>query len=106
MVMLDLPVPAGFSPRAEHFAALAQAGAIARFQVRPGGVLVYLRDLPPGRPLELTYHLRATMPVEVTAPGARAYEYYDPDRQGQSPPQRLTVKQNRTTETRSTGNRK
>ena len=57
-------------------------------------MLVYLRDLPPGRPLELGYRLRATMPVKVTAPGARVYEYYDPDCHGQSPPQRLTVKHN------------
>ena len=91
MVMLDLPVPAGFAPAAEDFAALTEAGAVARFQVRPGGVLVYLRDLPPGRPLELVYRLRATMPVKVTAPGARVYEYYDPDKQGTSAATRLTV---------------
>jgi CD109 antigen len=92
MVMLDLPVPAGFGPEADDFAALVQKGAIARFQVQPRKVLVYLRDLRPGQPLELTYGLRATMPVKVAVAGARAYEYYDPDKEGRSPGERLTVK--------------
>jgi hypothetical protein len=92
MVMLDLPVPAGFVPVAEDFAALVKDGRIARYQVRPRQVLVYLRALMPDRPLELTYRLRATMPVKVAAPGARVYEYYDPDREGRSPGARLTVK--------------
>jgi uncharacterized protein YfaS (alpha-2-macroglobulin family) len=92
MVMLDLPVPAGFAVAADDFEALLKKGTIARYQVRPRQVLVYLRDLSPGKPLELAYHLRATMPVKVAAAGARAYEYYDPDREGRSPPTRLTVK--------------
>jgi hypothetical protein len=92
MVMLDLPVPAGFAAAADDFEALVQKGTIARCQVRPRQILVYLRNLAPGKPLELSYHLRATMPVKVTAPGARAYEYYDPDREGRSGGTRFTVK--------------
>jgi len=53
--------------------------------------VVYLRQLDPGRALELRYRLRATMPVKITAPGARAYEYYDPDKRAASVPVRLTV---------------
>jgi hypothetical protein len=92
MVMLELPVPAGFAVAADDLAALLQAGAIAKFQAGPRNVLVYLRDLPPGKPLKLSYRLRATMPAKVAAPPARAYEYYDPDRQGHSAAARLTVK--------------
>jgi uncharacterized protein YfaS (alpha-2-macroglobulin family) len=92
MVMLDLPVPAGFTPLADDFAALVRAGSIARFQVQPRRVLVYLRGLAPDKLLEMTYRLRAMMPVQITAPGARVYEYYDPDRQGRSPDVRLTVR--------------
>jgi hypothetical protein len=62
------------------------------FLVQPRKVPVYLRDLRPGQPLELTYRLRAIMPVKVAAPGARAYEYYDPDKEGRSPGVRLTAK--------------
>jgi uncharacterized protein YfaS (alpha-2-macroglobulin family) len=92
MVMLDLPLPAGFAPVAEDFQGMVRVGTIARYQVRPLQVLVYLRDLAPSKPLELSYHLRATMPVQVTAPGARAYEYYAPEREGRSTGARFVVK--------------
>jgi hypothetical protein len=92
MVMLDLPLPAGFAPLAEDFTALVEKGAIARYQVRPRQVLVYLRNLEPNKPLEVSYRLRATLPVQVAVPGARVYEYYDPDREGRSPGGKLTVK--------------
>jgi hypothetical protein len=91
MVMLDLPVPAGFHAVAEDFAELVKAGTVAKFQTHARGVLVYLRDLAPGKGLELRYGLRADMPVRVTVPAARVYEYYDPDRQGFSRVARLTV---------------
>ncbi|MFO0843938.1 MAG: alpha-2-macroglobulin family protein [Gemmataceae bacterium] len=92
MVMLDLPVPPGFAADSAEWQALVADGTIARFQVLPRSVLVYLRGLEPGRKLELAYTLRATMPVSVAAPGGRVYEYYDPQRQGSSPPARFVVK--------------
>jgi uncharacterized protein YfaS (alpha-2-macroglobulin family) len=91
MVMLDLPVPPGFAPDPGEFTALVQGGQIGRFQVMPRRVLVYLRDLAPGRPLELAYTLRAVTPVKVQGPAARAYEYYDPHKQGRSPGVRFEV---------------
>lgn len=97
MVMLELPIPAGFAPQLEDFTTLVAKDTpepgkpIARFQVLPGKVLVYLRGLPTGQPLQLTYHLRAEMPVKITAAGARVYEYYAPERQGSSPTVPLTV---------------
>jgi uncharacterized protein YfaS (alpha-2-macroglobulin family) len=92
MVMLDLPVPAGFVPVLDDFDQLQDKHVAAKYQVLPQSVLVYLRDLPAGKPLEVTYQLRATMPVNVAAPGARVYEYYDPDRQASSPAVRMVVK--------------
>jgi uncharacterized protein YfaS (alpha-2-macroglobulin family) len=92
MVMLDLPVPPGFAPAAEDFQALVTKGTIARFQAQPRSVLVYLRGLEPGQRLELGYRLRATMPVRVAAPGARVYEYYDPQKQATSRPERFVVR--------------
>jgi uncharacterized protein YfaS (alpha-2-macroglobulin family) len=91
MVMLDLPLPAGFTVDAGDFAALVQSGRIARFQVQGRNVLVYLRELEPKTPLELSYRLRATMAVKINAPGARTYEYYNPDREGRSAGTRFTV---------------
>src|SRR5207247_4399798 len=82
MVMLDLPIPAGFAPVAEDFSKLVQAGRIAKFQMNARTVIVYLRSLEPGTPLKLEYGLRATLPVKVTVPAARVYGYYEPPEQG------------------------
>ncbi len=92
MVMLDLPVPAGFKPSADDFTNLVEQGTIAKFQVRPRQVLVYLRDLQPGKPLQLRYGLTAKMPLKITIPGAKIYEYYDPDKKGSSPDMKISVK--------------
>ena len=93
MVILDLPIPPGFAIEADDLTRLVNAGSIAKFQLRPGAgaAIVYLRDLKPGAPLTLRYRLRATMPVKLTVPPARAYEYYDPSRRGTSSAVRLTV---------------
>jgi uncharacterized protein YfaS (alpha-2-macroglobulin family) len=93
MVLLDLPVPPGFAFEGEDLSKLVAAGTIAKYQQNPRSVVVYLRGLEPGKPLTLRYRLRAVMPVKVTVPAARAYEYYDPDRQGISRPSRLTVQE-------------
>jgi len=91
MVILDLPIPAGFAPEAEDWAGLAKNGTIAKYQQTPRSMIVYLRQLAPGKPLELRYRLRATMPVKVSSGSARVYEYYDPDKQAAAPPVSLTV---------------
>jgi uncharacterized protein YfaS (alpha-2-macroglobulin family) len=91
MVILDLPVPAGFDVDAGDFAEMVGMKSIAKYQVTPRKVIVYLRGLEPGKPLELRYQLRAKLPVKVEVPAARVYEYYDPDRQGVGRPARLTV---------------
>jgi hypothetical protein len=93
MVMLDLPVPPGFTAGTDAFEALLKAGTIARYQARPRSILVYLRGLEPGKPLELSYTLRATTPVKAAAAGGRVYEYYDPQKEGHSPATRFTVKE-------------
>jgi hypothetical protein len=92
MVMLDVPVPAGFAPILDDIEKLQEQGVVAKFQVLPQSVLLYLRELPAGKPLEVKYKLRATMPVDLTASGARVYEYYDPDRHAQSAAARIKVK--------------
>ncbi len=91
MVILDLPIPAGFAVQGEDLTEQVESGTIAKYQLTPRSAVVYLRQLPPGEPLELRYRLRATMPVRLTTRPARAYEYYDPDTQVASAVSRLTV---------------
>ncbi len=93
MLLAELPVPAGFTFHAQEFAKLVQDGTIAKFQVQPGKVLVYLRELGPGRSLELPYRLQADVAAQVTVPAARVYEYYNPDRQGVARTTRLVVEE-------------
>jgi hypothetical protein len=91
MVILDLPIPAGFAVDVEDFETLRSSGKVAKYQVTPRSAIVYLRTLGPSEPLELVYRLRATMPVKITAPPARAYEYYNPDYQATTAPTAMTV---------------
>lgn len=84
-------IPAGFAVQGEDLAEQVEAGAIAKCQLTPRSVVVYLRQLPPGEPLTLRHRLRATMPVRLTTRPARAYEYYDPDTKVASAVSRLTV---------------
>ncbi|MBM4070510.1 MAG: hypothetical protein FJ271_16375 [Planctomycetes bacterium] len=91
MVLAELPIPAGCTVLADDFAALVENGKIAKFQVQPRSVHVYLRELPPDQPLELAYKLRASIPGKIAVPAARVFEYYDPDRQGFSLTARLEI---------------
>lgn len=85
MVILDLPVPPGFVADADDFAALMTNQTIAKYQLTPRSVIVYLRELGAGKSLQLRYRLQASMPVRVTSPPAKAYEYYDPQKQVAEP---------------------
>ena len=91
MVILDLPIPAGFAVDPEDLEKLVATDAASKYQLTPRSAIVYLRQLSPDEPLVLHYRLRATMPVKITVPPARAYEYYDPDTQVSTAPASLTV---------------
>ena len=91
MVILDLPVPAGFAVAVEDFDRLVRDHKIAKYQVTARKVIVYLRGLEPGNTFKLDYGLRATLPVKATVPGAKVYEYYDPSKQATSKETRVTV---------------
>ena len=91
MVMVELPVPAGFAANTEVFSTLARSGKIGKFQMQPDRILLYLRGLNALESFDVQYKLRANLPVKVTATGAKVYEYYDPSKQGTSPAKRLEV---------------
>jgi uncharacterized protein YfaS (alpha-2-macroglobulin family) len=78
MVILDLPIPGGFTIDAGELDELVGSQLIARYQITARQAIVYLRQLEAGQKLELRYRLRATMPVKVAVPDAEVYEYYDP----------------------------
>src|SRR5262249_43028990 len=63
MVMVDLPIPAGFTLDPADLDVLRAARDVARVQVSPQSALVYLRSLAPGQRLTLRYRVRASLPV-------------------------------------------
>ena len=65
---------------ASDFDALVGAGTIARYEVTPRTVVVYLTSLQPTRVLTLQYSMRATMPVVAQSAAPTAYQYYNPER--------------------------
>ncbi|MBY0524859.1 MAG: hypothetical protein K2R98_15750 [Gemmataceae bacterium] len=91
MVILDLPIPAGFEIGADQLAELQGSGKIEKFQITARRATVYLRGLQPGKELVLRYDLRARMPVKLTVPAARAYEYYNPAMHGTGRTAQVTV---------------
>ncbi len=91
MVIVDLPIPAGFAIASEDLEKLVAAEKIAKYQLTPRSAVIYLRQLSPAEPLVLHYRLQATMPVKITVPPARVYEYYNPDKQASGAVVRLTV---------------
>ncbi|MBC7816464.1 MAG: DUF1559 domain-containing protein, partial [Planctomycetaceae bacterium] len=91
MLLLELPIPAGFTPDRSDFEQLVRANRIAKFQQTPRTMVVYLRGLEADGRFTLTYRLVATQPVRVTTPAAVAFEYYAPENRSSSQPATLTV---------------
>ena len=57
MVIVDLPIPAGFALETADLDSLRTAGRIAKYQTTPSRVVIYLRELRVNEPLILKYHL-------------------------------------------------
>jgi hypothetical protein len=91
MVIVDLPIPAGFRLDHTELNELQASNKIAKFQVNARSAVIYLRGLAPGATLELEYRLEATMPVKLTVPPATVYEYYDPDKRATTKPIEVKV---------------
>jgi alpha-2-macroglobulin-like protein len=80
MILVELPIPAGFALDTDSFSKLVEAGSIAKFQAGSQTATVYLRSIDPKGRATLRYRMRATMPVTLTVPPAVAYEYYDSEK--------------------------
>jgi uncharacterized protein YfaS (alpha-2-macroglobulin family) len=93
MVLVDLGVPPGFTVLTEDLQALVARGAIDRFELAGRQIVVYLTDLTQGQPVSFQYRLRAKYPLRVQVPRSLAYDYYNPDLQGEEPPVQVTVEE-------------
>lgn len=90
MIVLDLPIPAGFEIDSSSLQRLRDRGAIDKYQITPRSAIVYLRSLGKTK-LTLEYTLKATLPVKTTTAPAIVYEYYSPENRAESRVSNLLV---------------
>ncbi len=91
MVLVELPIPAGFALDTEGFSKLVEKGAIAKFQIGPRTTTIYLRAIKDKSVVTLQYRMQATMPATLTVPPAVAYEYYNAEKRATSQPVQIVV---------------
>jgi len=99
--LIDLGIPPGFTVEVEDLQALViryddipqdyADATLERYELTGRQLLVYLRNLQAGKPLEFSYRLRAKYPLKVQAPASRAYDYYNPQVAGETQPLLLVV---------------
>ncbi|MFW6323020.1 MAG: hypothetical protein ACOC02_05285 [Guyparkeria sp.] len=66
-----------------------EIGVIERIEQRADALVLYLRRLTPGAPLNIDYQLRAGIPASVEMAAARAWPYYTPEQVAASQPIQL-----------------
>lgn len=91
-LLVDLGIPPGFSPLTEDLDSLVAQGLIARYELTGRQILIYMTDVPSGQRYTLPYRLLARFPIQAQTPSSQAYDYYTPDKQETTPPQRIIVK--------------
>ncbi len=79
MAMVDLGIAPGFGVVTEDLESLKSRGLVYRYEITPRQIILYLRDLRAGKPLQLSYRLRALYPVRAQVPASRTYDYYNPN---------------------------
>ena len=90
-VLLEIGVPPGLSPVAADLDALVEDGRIERYEFTGRTLRLYATGLANGFVYEYQYRLRAEFPVDALVPSSQVYDYYAPDRQDITPPQRIKV---------------
>lgn len=91
MVLIQAAIPPGFEPVTADLEQLVAAHQIAKYQSDGRALTFYVDRLERGRPLALSYGLRARFPVRAVAPPSSAYLYYQPAARAESPAVPLTV---------------
>jgi uncharacterized protein YfaS (alpha-2-macroglobulin family) len=100
-VLVDLGIPPGFQVKTEDLNALVSRfkdvpedyafPTIERFEITGRQILVYVGNLSHEHPLEFSYRLQAKFPLVAQTPASNAYDYYNPDVNGEQVPVELVV---------------
>jgi hypothetical protein len=79
MVLVTVGVPPGFEVVSEDLEAYLQAGTLSRYETTGKQLNLYLSQLAAAAVQEISYRVRASMPVKAADGGAVVYPYYQPD---------------------------
>jgi hypothetical protein len=94
-VIVDLPIPPGFTVDAGDFAEMVAAKKVQRFDVTARQVILYIGDVKVDSQRSFEYSLKPKYPIKAKAPGAVAYEYYTPANRATTKPVALVVEEKR-----------
>ena len=92
MMMAEMGLPPGFDLDPALLDAVVGQGVVAKYELRPLRLVVYLEPVKPGAPAVFQYGLRARYPLEATAPKSEAYLYYNKAITAEAGPVALEVK--------------
>jgi hypothetical protein len=100
-VLIDLGIPPGFSVVTEDLNALVTRSqdvpedyafpTVERYELTGRQILIYIGNLSAEHALSFSYRLRAKFPINAQAPASNAYDYYNPDVQGNALPVTIVV---------------
>ena len=90
-VIVDLPIPPGFTVDGGDFAELVAAKKVKRFSITARQVTLYIGDVKLGSEHTFEYRLKPKYPIKAKTPAAIAYEYYTPANRAESRPVALVV---------------
>jgi hypothetical protein len=92
MVLVEIPLPAGFSFDQSELEDLMAAGRVNGFELAGGRLLrFYIDGLVPNAPASFSFHVVAQCAGELTMQGVRAYDMYETERSTTLAPMRFTV---------------
>jgi len=92
MVIIDLGIPPGFEVLTEDLDRYVKNETIQRYNMTGRQIIVYLEKINPKSRIELTYRMKATMPMRAQSFAGRLYEYYNPERESFANPVKFEVK--------------
>jgi len=91
MVIVDLPIPPGFTVDGGEFAELVAVKKVQKFSVTARQVTLYLGDVKAGDEHRFVYSLRPKYPIKAKTPPAVVYEYNTPTNRATTRPVELVV---------------
>lgn len=90
--MVTISVPQGFTTVENSLMEMEAKGIIAKYEMNYKTVNLYISDFENSEVIDLDVQFRALYPVEITGLSVRAYDYYNPQVEGNFIPVELKVK--------------